>query len=40
MKVAIVTNPNIEKSSDLSYKMSERFRHEGLEAEVLDIDNL
>lgn len=40
MKVAIVTNPNIEKSSDLSHKMSERFRHEGLETEVLDIDNL
>ena len=40
MKVAIVTNPNVEKSKDIGTKMSEIFCSEGIENDILDIDDL
>ena len=40
MKVAIVTNPNLEKSKEISSSMSEIFVNEGIQNDILDIDDL
>lgn len=39
-KIAIVTNPNVEKSKEIGINMSEIFRQQGFENDVLDIDDL
>lgn len=40
MKVAIVTNPNVEKSKEISTKLSETFQKEGVQSDILGIDDL
>ena len=39
-KIAIVTNPNIKKSQEISYRISRHFNSTGYENKILDIDNL
>lgn len=40
MKIAIVTNPNLEKSKEISSEMSKIFKNEGVQNDILDIDDL
>lgn len=40
MKVAIVTNPNLEKSKEISSNMSKIFSDENILNDILDIDDL
>lgn len=40
MKIAIVTNPNIHKSGEIGKVLAENLARNGLENDILDIDNL
>ena len=40
MKVAIVTNSNLEKSKEISLSMSKIFENENIQNDILDIDDL